>query len=363
MSNIQDQLQNVNVVSSDLLATPEEVKRRLPLTSRAAQTVFKSRELVRAILERRDPRLFIVVGPCSIHDVAAAREYASRLKELAAEVEPTLTLIMRVYFEKPRTTVGWKGLINDPDLDDSFHIEKGIHLPRGLLLYVGERAVDAGGLQERHGRRARDLDQRPAVGAAPSPLSRHHATGAVGGVSHARQCACAPGAARRRRTRQLRCGEHCGRRTRIDRGRIARDGGGGLQPRQFQQGSRIAAPGGGELHCANRRRQPLHRRAHARESSEGGESVHSEGLEQARVRAVHHGSMHRLANHREPAAQAASVLAKRAALRRARERRSFHRRYPNSSVSPQAYSSGSRESFFYCHPKNQKPRKGSGKNR
>ncbi len=109
MSDLQDRLQNVNVASSDLLATPEEVKRRLPLTARAADTVFRSREIVRAILERRDRRLFIVVGPCSIHDVKAAREYAGRLKALADQVAPTLLLIMRVYFEKPRTTVGWKG--------------------------------------------------------------------------------------------------------------------------------------------------------------------------------------------------------------------------------------------------------------
>jgi 3-deoxy-7-phosphoheptulonate synthase len=144
MANIQEQLQNVNVVSSDLLATPEEVKRRLPLTTAAAQTVLKSREAVRAILERRDPRLFVVVGPCSIHDVAAAREYAQRLKGLAARVDSTLLLIMRVYFEKPRTTVGWKGLINDPDLDDSFHIEKGILLARELLLFVAELGLPAG---------------------------------------------------------------------------------------------------------------------------------------------------------------------------------------------------------------------------
>jgi 3-deoxy-7-phosphoheptulonate synthase len=141
--NIQEQLQNVNVVSSDLLATPEEVKRRLPLTGRAAETVFKSREAVRAILERRDKRLFVVVGPCSIHDVAAAREYAERLKNLSARLG-SLLLIMRVYFEKPRTTVGWKGLINDPDLDDSFHIEKGILLARELLLYVAELGLPAG---------------------------------------------------------------------------------------------------------------------------------------------------------------------------------------------------------------------------
>jgi 3-deoxy-7-phosphoheptulonate synthase len=144
VASIQDQLQNVNVVSSDLLATPEEVKRRLPLTTKAADTVFKSREAVRAILERRDPRLFVVVGPCSIHDVAAAREYAGRLKELSGRVGSTLLLIMRVYFEKPRTTVGWKGLINDPDLDDSFHIEKGILLARELLLYVAELGLPAG---------------------------------------------------------------------------------------------------------------------------------------------------------------------------------------------------------------------------
>jgi len=144
VSNIQDQLQNVNVASSDLLATPEEIKRRLPLTEHAAETVFRSREIVRAILERRDPRLFIVVGPCSIHDVVAAREYAGRLRALAARVELTMLLIMRVYFEKPRTTVGWKGLINDPDIDDSFHIEKGITIARQLLLEIAEMGLPAG---------------------------------------------------------------------------------------------------------------------------------------------------------------------------------------------------------------------------
>src|SRR5882762_3904000 len=116
----------------------------MPLTDRAADTVLKSRETVRAILERRDPRLFVVVGPCSIHDVAAAREYAGRLKALATRVESTLLLIMRVYFEKPRTTVGWKGLINDPDMDDSFHIEKGIATARNLLLHIAELGLPAG---------------------------------------------------------------------------------------------------------------------------------------------------------------------------------------------------------------------------
>ena len=106
--------------------------------------MFQSREIVRAILERRDPRLFVVVGPCSIHDVAAARDYAKRLKQLATQVESTMLLIMRVYFEKPRTTVGWKGLINDPDMDDSFHIEKGILIARELLLYIADLGLPSG---------------------------------------------------------------------------------------------------------------------------------------------------------------------------------------------------------------------------
>jgi 3-deoxy-7-phosphoheptulonate synthase len=142
--NIQDQLQNVNVLSSDLLATPEDIKRRLPLTQRAASTVFKSRQVVRAILERGDSRLMVIVGPCSIHDVAAAREYAHRLKALAARIETTIFPVMRVYFEKPRTTVGWKGLINDPEMDDSFQIEKGILMARELLLYIAELGLPAG---------------------------------------------------------------------------------------------------------------------------------------------------------------------------------------------------------------------------
>ncbi len=142
--NIQDRLQNLNVLSSELLATPEEIKRRLPITQQAADTVFMARQAVRAILERTDPRLFVVVGPCSIHDVVAAREYADRLKKLSVRIESTMLPIMRVYFEKPRTTVGWKGLINDPDLDDSFHIEKGIMLARELLLYIAALGLPTG---------------------------------------------------------------------------------------------------------------------------------------------------------------------------------------------------------------------------
>ena len=140
---MQERLQNINVVSSELLATPEAIKRDLPLTQAAEDFVYRSRQAVRRILDRDDPRLFIVVGPCSIHDPVAAREYAQRLSGLAAKVDKTMLLVMRVYFEKPRTTVGWKGLINDPDMDDSFHVEKGIRVARELLLFLADLGVPA----------------------------------------------------------------------------------------------------------------------------------------------------------------------------------------------------------------------------
>ncbi len=138
-----NRLHNVNVLSSELLPTPDDVKRALPLSARAEDTVFRARSVLRDIVDRRDPRLFVVIGPCSIHDVLAAREYARRLAALAKRTEKTLYLIMRVYFEKPRTTVGWKGLINDPDMDDSFRIEKGILLARELLLHLAEIGLPA----------------------------------------------------------------------------------------------------------------------------------------------------------------------------------------------------------------------------
>ena len=140
---MQERLHNINVLSSEILPTPEEIKRRLPLPPESEDFVYRSRGAVRRILDREDPRLFVVVGPCSIHDPAAAREYAERLKALSARVEDTMLLLMRVYFEKPRTTVGWKGLINDPDMDDSFHIEKGICLARELLLHLAEQGLPA----------------------------------------------------------------------------------------------------------------------------------------------------------------------------------------------------------------------------
>jgi len=138
---MENQLYNVNVASKQVLPSPAEIKAELPLSAAAEATVLSSRRLLREIMDGRDPRLFVVVGPCSIHDVDAAMEYARRLKPLAEEMQDVLALVMRVYFEKPRTTVGWKGLVNDPDMDDSFHIEKGIRQARKLLLDLGEMGL------------------------------------------------------------------------------------------------------------------------------------------------------------------------------------------------------------------------------
>ncbi|RZI68441.1 MAG: 3-deoxy-7-phosphoheptulonate synthase, partial [Pseudomonas sp.] len=130
MSNTMADLpiDDLNVASNETLITPDQLKREIPLTAAAQATVSQGREVIRNILDGKDHRLFIVIGPCSIHDLKAAHEYADRLKALAAEVSDTLYLVMRVYFEKPRTTVGWKGLINDPYLDDSFKIQDGLHI-------------------------------------------------------------------------------------------------------------------------------------------------------------------------------------------------------------------------------------------
>jgi 3-deoxy-7-phosphoheptulonate synthase len=138
-NNISD----THIETSQILITPNELKAKLPLTEIAEKTVWRSRQQIENILDGLDYRKFIVVGPCSIHDVNAAVEYAERLKTLAERVKNQFLLIMRVYFEKPRTTVGWKGLINDPDMDDSFNIEKGLLTARSLLLKIAEMGLPA----------------------------------------------------------------------------------------------------------------------------------------------------------------------------------------------------------------------------
>lgn len=141
MSNTQTQnleVHNVNVATQDILITPEALKAALPMSPEVEENLRASRQVIEDILDGKDHRLFVVVGPCSIHDTKAALEYAQKLKALADELSDTLYIVMRVYFEKPRTTVGWKGLINDPHLDDSFKIEEGLNLGRQLLLDILE---------------------------------------------------------------------------------------------------------------------------------------------------------------------------------------------------------------------------------
>jgi 3-deoxy-7-phosphoheptulonate synthase len=138
------QTENLNVVAFDEMPTPMEVKARLPLTEAAAQTVTQGRRDLEAILDGRDHRLFAVVGPCSIHDPVAGLDYARRLAGLASEVSETLLVVMRVYFEKPRTSLGWKGFINDPHMDDSFRVDEGMERARRFLLDVNELGLPCG---------------------------------------------------------------------------------------------------------------------------------------------------------------------------------------------------------------------------
>ena len=126
------------------LVPPAGVLREIPLSDNAAQTTFDTRQAIHRILHGADDRLLVITGPCSIHDVKAAKEYAGRLKVVKDTLAAELLIVMRVYFEKPRTTVGWKGLINDPRLDGSFSINDGIRIARELLLEINELGVPAG---------------------------------------------------------------------------------------------------------------------------------------------------------------------------------------------------------------------------
>lgn len=140
---LQDTLNNTNIAEEHVLTTPDEFKNRYPLSAQGQAFIRNSRQTVENILDRKDHRLLVVSGPCSIHDIEAAKEYALRFKALSEQVKDSLYLVMRIYFEKPRTTVGWKGLINDPDMDDSFNIEKGLGLARELLLWLAEQGIPA----------------------------------------------------------------------------------------------------------------------------------------------------------------------------------------------------------------------------
>jgi 3-deoxy-7-phosphoheptulonate synthase len=144
MSNMEYRTDDLRIREIKELLPPSAVLRDFPITRNAAKTVYETRQAIHRILHGADDRLLVIMGPCSIHDVKAAKEYAGKLQAAKNRLAADLLVVMRVYFEKPRTTVGWKGLINDPELDGSFHINEGLHIARHLLLELNESGMPAG---------------------------------------------------------------------------------------------------------------------------------------------------------------------------------------------------------------------------
>jgi 3-deoxy-7-phosphoheptulonate synthase len=135
---VKDPVNNVHISSEQVLITPEQLALELPVSEKALRGIETSRSIISDIIHRKDHRLLVISGPCSIHDIKSAKEYALKLKEMHESCKDTLYIVMRVYFEKPRTTVGWKGLINDPHLDGTFDIETGLRNARELLIWLAE---------------------------------------------------------------------------------------------------------------------------------------------------------------------------------------------------------------------------------
>ena len=171
----QNDIDDVNLQSIHPLVTPAELKTELPLTESAYQTVLHGRETIRNILDGKDKRIFVVIGPCSIHDPVAAHEYADRLKVLSDKIKDSIYVVMRVYFEKPRTTVGWKGLINDPDMNDSFNIEIGLRIGRKLLVELNEKGLPCAteALDPNSPQYYQDLISWSAIGARTTESQTH----------------------------------------------------------------------------------------------------------------------------------------------------------------------------------------------
>ena len=168
-------IDDVNIEKFIPLMTPAQLKTELPLTDKAHKTVLEGRQTIQDILDGKDNRLLIVVGPCSIHDIEAAHEYADKLRVLADELKDSIFIVMRVYFEKPRTTTGWKGLINDPDMNDSFDIEKGLRMARKLLLDLNEKGLPCAteALDPNTPQYIQDLISWSAIGARTTESQTH----------------------------------------------------------------------------------------------------------------------------------------------------------------------------------------------
>jgi 3-deoxy-7-phosphoheptulonate synthase len=181
MTETQKLIQDVNIVGTTALTSPADLKRELPASDAAAQAVYDTRRTLASILQGTDKRLVAIVGPCSIHNEQIAMEYAERLKKLATEVQDQILVVMRVYFEKPRTTVGWKGLINDPHMNDTFDMATGLRIGRKILLNVAELGLPAASevLEPITPQYIADLISLASIGArtTESPTHRQMASG------------------------------------------------------------------------------------------------------------------------------------------------------------------------------------------
>jgi len=136
-----NQIHNTNIESETIITSPIDLRQKISVSDQGEMNILSSRKSVGEIFSGKDERLIVIVGPCSIHDIKAAKEYALKLKSLQKEVEKSIYIMMRVYFEKPRTTVGWKGLISDPDMDNSLDVEKGLRQGRELLVWLAEQGI------------------------------------------------------------------------------------------------------------------------------------------------------------------------------------------------------------------------------
>jgi len=136
-----NQIHNTNIESETVITSPIDLRKKISVSDQGKMNILSCRKSVGEIFSGKDERLIVIVGPCSIHDIKAAKEYALKLKSLQKEVEKSIYIMMRVYFEKPRTTVGWKGLISDPDMDNSLDVEKGLRQGRELLVWLAEQGI------------------------------------------------------------------------------------------------------------------------------------------------------------------------------------------------------------------------------
>ena len=344
--------QDLHVKEIVRLLPPRALKAELPMTEACNATVVRGREAINAILAQKDPRLLVVVGPCSIHDPVGALEYAGKLNALRQEFGDRLEIVMRVYFEKPRTTIGWKGLINDPHLDNSYDIEGGLKKARRLLLDIIALGLPAATefLDPIIPQYISDLISWAAIGARTTESQTHREmasglsmpVGFKNGTDGSLQIAIdAMGTAMRphsfigidedgvtsivrtagnpsghvvlrggRIADQLRRGKHSRSGKSIGRERPAQGADGRLQPRQFRQTIGAARGSLAERHRTTRRRHALAHRTDGRKLSGRRHATFSQRQSgQPALRGFHHGRLSGLGSHRAHVAVGTQITA------------------------------------------------------